>query len=230
VKKTLFILSVASFAYAMPAAADDQAPSQADYDCANYGECKANAEVEAADEGSVRVGQTRGMNIAGRFGKKVTEPNASSVAPRVVSNRTRTEPNGLSGARARVTAPVASRAAPATVSSTRLKLAQGISFVSGSAELTTSARYNVDMLAASLLRADKLERRFRIEGHTDAVGDDRSNQLLSERRSAAVVNYLVAKGVDRSRLEIAGFGESQLLQDTAPNASANRRVVAKPLN
>ena len=69
--------------------------------------------------------------------------------------------------------------------------------------------------------------RFRIEGHTDTVGDAGSNQALSERRAAAVRAYLIQRfGVRPERLEAVGLGESQLLvptPDETPNQN-NRRV------
>jgi outer membrane protein OmpA-like peptidoglycan-associated protein len=227
-------ISLASLAISMasPAFASDQSPSQADYDCANYGECGAKSSGTSPEDGAVVVESTRGMNIAGRLGKKVTETSApNAVTQKVTSVRPKSEMGAVSGARARVTAPVSTvRPIAATAANTRLKLAQGITFTSGSAELTAGARMNVDKLAASLLRPDKLETRFRIEGHTDAVGDATNNQLLSERRAEAVVNYLVSKGVDRTRLDVAGFGESDLLDGEAGNAASNRRVVSRLLN
>lgn len=68
-----------------------------------------------------------------------------------------------------------------------------------------------------------------IYGHADSTGPSAYNQGLSEKRAQAVVNYLVSKGVDRSRLIAKGFGESQPI---APNTSKegrqkNRRVELK---
>ncbi len=69
--------------------------------------------------------------------------------------------------------------------------------------------------------------RLRIEGHTDSDGDDAYNQELSDRRAAAVKQFLVDHyGVDGSRLETRGFGESQPAADnaTAEGKQQNRRV------
>jgi outer membrane protein OmpA-like peptidoglycan-associated protein len=66
-----------------------------------------------------------------------------------------------------------------------------------------------------------------IEGHTDADGDDAANQALSEKRAAAVKAFIVSShGVDASRLEAAGFGESKPVADnaTAEGKQQNRRV------
>ena len=72
-----------------------------------------------------------------------------------------------------------------------------------------------------------------IRGHTDSKGSDVYNQDLSERRAAAVVDYLVAHGVARDRLTSAGFGESIPLETnaTAAGREKNRRVefLVKPM-
>ena len=66
-----------------------------------------------------------------------------------------------------------------------------------------------------------------VKGHTDTVGSAEANQILSERRAAAVRDYLINKfGVDPSRLVAVGLGQTQLLvptPDNTPNAQ-NRRV------
>src|SRR6185369_10677307 len=51
--------------------------------------------------------------------------------------------------------------------------------------------------------------RISVEGHTDAVGTDAYNQRLSERRAQAVVDYLAAGGIARSRISARGYGESK---------------------
>ncbi len=67
---------------------------------------------------------------------------------------------------------------------------------------------------------------FFIDGHTDSVGSDKSNQLLSERRAAAVKDWLIANGIDKDRLESRGFGESKPIDSnkTAGGRTNNRRV------
>ena len=68
-----------------------------------------------------------------------------------------------------------------------------------------------------------------IEGHTDDVGTDASNQLLSQRRANAVVAYLVQNfGIASSRLTAVGYGESRPAESNATEAGkrANRRISA----
>jgi outer membrane protein OmpA-like peptidoglycan-associated protein len=66
-----------------------------------------------------------------------------------------------------------------------------------------------------------------IEGHTDSRGTDAHNMALSERRAKTVVDYLVDHGVDPSRIQSKGFGESQPVasNDTPQGQAENRRVV-----
>lgn len=68
-----------------------------------------------------------------------------------------------------------------------------------------------------------------IDGHTDNVGADATNQKLSENRAGAVKAYLVKKGVDASRLTSTGYGETQPIADnkTAAGRQKNRRVELK---
>jgi len=68
--------------------------------------------------------------------------------------------------------------------------------------------------------------KFSIEGHTDSVGNDASNQKLSESRASSVMTYLIEKGVASNRLLAKGFGESKPLADNATKAgqAENRRV------
>ena len=65
-----------------------------------------------------------------------------------------------------------------------------------------------------------------VQGHTDEQGDDAYNLDLSERRAAAVMDYLAAHGIDPKRLTSAGYGETQpKVQGHDQRAYAiNRRV------
>ena len=65
-----------------------------------------------------------------------------------------------------------------------------------------------------------------IEGHTDSMGSAEYNMKLSERRALAVKDYMVKMGVDPSRMETVGFGESDPADtnDTEEGRAYNRRV------
>jgi outer membrane protein OmpA-like peptidoglycan-associated protein len=105
-----------------------------------------------------------------------------------------------------------------------------INFDLGSAVLLPQARANVREFAAALNLSDLRSVKVSIEGHTDAVGDSAANKSLSERRAAAVRQYMIQLGVDGDRLFAVGFGEEKLAFPDAPDAPANRRVQAKKIN
>jgi outer membrane protein OmpA-like peptidoglycan-associated protein len=65
-----------------------------------------------------------------------------------------------------------------------------------------------------------------VEGHTDGQGPAEYNRGLSQRRSEAVRDYLIGKGVAAERLEAKGYGEDRPIQSNATLAgrAANRRV------
>lgn len=102
-----------------------------------------------------------------------------------------------------------------------------VNFASGSAVLTPSAQRALDPVGQALASPALANYRFRIEGHTDTTGDTESNQILSERRAAAVRDYLTQRyGVSGARLEVVGLGETRLLVQTGDQVSEvrNRRV------
>ena len=74
---------------------------------------------------------------------------------------------------------------------------------------------------------DHLEiKHVRVEGHTDNVGDAAYNKKLSQQRAQAVVTWLTAHNIDKTRLEAKGMGkESPMVpNDTELNRALNRRV------
>lgn len=68
--------------------------------------------------------------------------------------------------------------------------------------------------------------RVMIQGHTDNVGDPKENLNLSTQRAKAVNNYLILEGIDPSRLEYKGFGESKPIASNSTEAgrAKNRRT------
>jgi chemotaxis protein MotB len=101
-----------------------------------------------------------------------------------------------------------------------------------------SARINIEATRDILLRlgtylsSEELRgRRFRIEGHTDAVDVDPSgpwedNWQLSVERSRSILRYLAALGVDERRFQITGFADTMPVSsnDTEEGRANNRRV------
>ena len=83
-------------------------------------------------------------------------------------------------------------------------------------------------LLLDLARAMGVERlaaiRFKVEGHTDAVGKADYNQQLSAKRAQSVLEFLAQSGVNADRLMAEGKGPSELLMPDRPDAPQNRRV------
>lgn len=73
------------------------------------------------------------------------------------------------------------------------------------------------------------EVRVTIEGHTDGLGAEAYNQRLSEQRAQTVKDFLVSGGIEASRLQTAGYGETQPMADnsTREGRAMNRRAEFK---
>jgi outer membrane protein OmpA-like peptidoglycan-associated protein len=67
---------------------------------------------------------------------------------------------------------------------------------------------------------------LQINGHTDDLGAEQNNLLLSERRAQEVVNYLIELGIAPERLQAKGFGETQpkVANTSSENRAKNRRT------
>ena len=101
---------------------------------------------------------------------------------------------------------------------------QGVHFKFDSASLTSEARSILDR-AMSAIRSNSSQN-LAVEGHTDSTGSDSYNLDLSQRRAQSVVDYLVSKGANSSRLNAKGLGENSPVSanDSAASRAQNRRV------
>ena len=71
-----------------------------------------------------------------------------------------------------------------------------------------------------------------ISTHTDNIGSDEYNKLLSEKRAQSIINYLIKRGIDRSRFYYMGYGYENSLGDnnTKKGRQLNRRAEFKIIN
>lgn len=120
-------------------------------------------------------------------------------------------------------------AAPATRSLRNLQVKArqidlNIAFDFNSAQLSPDSTALLERLSQALQAPQLQAHRFRVEGHTDGKGQAAYNQQLSERRAAAVVQYLAQRGMGSERLHAQGKGFSELLKPDDPLAAENRRV------
>jgi len=100
-------------------------------------------------------------------------------------------------------------------------------FEFGRSDLTGDAQGRVQGIA-DVLNNQAQGRRVSIEGHTDAIGSEEANQLLSERRAASVAGALTTSGVDQARVTTTGYGERYpVAPNTNPDGSDNSAGRAK---
>lgn len=120
-----------------------------------------------------------------------------------------------------------------------LKLQWSAQFQFDSAELTPDARAALERDILPRL-ANGAELRFvQISGHADRLGDAEYNRKLSEKRAEALRAYLVAKGVDESKIEVFSYGTTlpakdcsgekgrALIECLAPNRRAVLEITAR---
>ncbi|NND61527.1 MAG: OmpA family protein, partial [Gammaproteobacteria bacterium] len=107
---------------------------------------------------------------------------------------------------------------------------EGVFFEFDSAQLRDGAETRLDEAVQTLRMNGDLK--IEVAGHTDSIGAASYNQSLSQRRAESVRDYLVAKGIDASRLTAKGYGESQPIasNDTRESRARNRRVMLRILN
>lgn len=98
-----------------------------------------------------------------------------------------------------------------------------ILFATGSAELSASARRELDRVVAAMERKPA---RLLLYGHTDAVGETSANDDLSARRADAVLAYLRERGINAESMTTQGFGENEPVRsnDSESGRRQNRRV------
>ncbi|APY10123.1 cell envelope biogenesis protein OmpA [Seonamhaeicola sp. S2-3] len=78
-----------------------------------------------------------------------------------------------------------------------------------SARITPASKKVIDETLLPLLKSKPVS--IEIMSHTDSRGNDDYNMSLSQQRANSVVNYLVSKGISRSRLSAKGYGETRLV-------------------
>jgi outer membrane protein OmpA-like peptidoglycan-associated protein len=77
---------------------------------------------------------------------------------------------------------------------------------------------------------ERPDMKVEIAGHTDNIGTDETNQMLSEKRAHAVLKFITSKGIDASRITSVGYGEKMPLvsnDDEKDGREINRRVEIK---
>jgi outer membrane protein OmpA-like peptidoglycan-associated protein len=93
-----------------------------------------------------------------------------------------------------------------------------IFFDTGKAELRPESFIELDKLQLLFVQNPSLQ--VEISGHTDDIGKDIENQILSEKRALSVANYLITKGINNQNIKVKGYGKTKPIM---PNISEEKR-------
>jgi outer membrane protein OmpA-like peptidoglycan-associated protein len=182
--------------------------AQAEAQQANAQAEQANAQAQqaqmAAQQAQAAAQQTQGQLDETR--KQLAERDAETRRLRIQNelNRiaaTRSEPRGLV-----------------------VTLNGGILFDTGKTSLKPGAKSMLTKIAAQIATDPSLK--IAVEGHTDNIGSNATNQALSEKRANAVQDYLISAGIPADHISASGKGEEApiVTNKTAAGRQQNRRV------
>jgi outer membrane protein OmpA-like peptidoglycan-associated protein len=101
---------------------------------------------------------------------------------------------------------------------------QAVLFDFDESYLTEKAKEDLDKVVRTMLKSTSIY--MEIIGHTDIIGGDGYNVELSEARAQQVIQYMISKGIDESRLKMRYYGSQMPVADntTAEGRAQNRRV------
>jgi outer membrane protein OmpA-like peptidoglycan-associated protein/tetratricopeptide (TPR) repeat protein len=113
---------------------------------------------------------------------------------------------------------------PSKIDETKPIVLKNVFFETNKADLRKESRVELNKL--KLLLTENPAMKIEISGHTDNVGSDADNLLLSEKRAKAVRDFLVQNGIATDRLTYKGYGKTQPVDsnDTETGRAANRRT------
>jgi outer membrane protein OmpA-like peptidoglycan-associated protein len=120
---------------------------------------------------------------------------------------------------------VSLKKAKTRVTAQRIEIYEKVHFETGKAIIKPDSYALLDEVAEAVITHKQIKL-MEVAGHTDDQGRLEDNQLLSQDRAQAVLDYLVGKGVDPARLQAKGYGETRTIDtnETAEGRAANRRV------
>ena len=109
-----------------------------------------------------------------------------------------------------------------TIDSSELSGKLVINYAVNAYLLTESQKLQIN----DFLSTHQFSDNFIVSGHTDTDGTETFNQILSERRSSELYNYLLRKGIKKDVIQIESHGENRTLynEQTEESKAANRRV------
>lgn len=107
---------------------------------------------------------------------------------------------------------------------------KNIFFETAKYNLVSKSKIELDKLVTFLQKNGKVS--IEISGHTDSVGNEQANKVLSENRAKAVLDYLIEKGISPERLSAKGYGAENPIasNETEKGRALNRRTEFKILS
>jgi len=104
---------------------------------------------------------------------------------------------------------------------------KNVFFETNESKLKPESQVELDKLFTLLQQNSQM--RVEISGHTDNVGNEEHNLVLSENRAKAVFDYLISKGIREDRMRYVGYGYSKPIvpNDTEEGRAMNRRTEFK---
>jgi len=111
----------------------------------------------------------------------------------------------------------------------KVSLSTDVLFGFNKAELTPAGEQKLEQLARDAQGANV--EKVNLIGHADRIGSEEYNKDLSEKRAQAVADFLASKGVDSSRLQVEGRGESDPVtgnecQRLGKESNKNQKLIA----
>ena len=197
-------------------------PDQASVECACGGRRRCVG-LPNVDPSGLSIGQTTWadgrVSLAGNALSNDSRPSEFTASLGVGSGRR--SPPTAPGCRSRTSPAYWCRS---RVRSGTILTADPIQFEPLSAEIQAESDDVLVQLAALLDQAPTAE--FEVVGHTDSIGDEQENLLLSQERAQAVVDRLAELGVDQARMTSRGEGENSPIadNDTDEGRALNRRI------
>ena len=173
--------------------------------------------INSLKPGGTMMGGTRGIRPVAPSSEPAPPPATVQAAP--------SQPGPATASR--TPAPMQHAAPPPVRTASAPSVNLTVQFATNSATLTPAATKTLTELGRALSSETLANYHFRIEGHTDTVGEPDANKALSDRRAQAVVAFLADKfKIDPTRLQPVGMGEDGLLVQTPQNVAEprNRRV------
>ncbi len=165
--------------------------------------------------------KTRGIRINQPAQTAATQQQPAAQDQYQQPQQQQQQPAQQQPAQQQVAAAEQQQAAPAAPPSISME----VNFAYNSAELTDMAIQQLTPLGQALQSPELAGLSFLLEGHTDATGPDDYNMALSQKRAQSVGQFLYQYyGVDPTKLNLVGRGETALLDAANPSSGANRRV------